>query len=172
MASSYALLVVSFATVFQLVNGLSGSENPSGSCPNPYIDVGGKCLYFHSVTNDTWLNLEALCTELNGHLVKIDDANLLYDIISHIYAEEPTMESIWIGGSDAAAEGDWRWIDNSAVKMGTPFWGTTGRVYPQVQEPAGGTHENCICLNRGYLFYFHDYSCDLVFGGICEYYTS
>ncbi|XP_064096268.1 lactose-binding lectin l-2-like [Macrobrachium nipponense] len=137
-------------------------------CPAPYIDVGGKCLYFHTATNDTWLNKETLCIGLDGHLLKIDDANLFYDIVNHIKAEEPDTTYFWIGGSDAATEGDWRWTDYTKVKMGTPFWGTYSKTTPQIQEPQGGTRENCIGMTKYLMFYFHDYTCDHAFAGICE----
>lgn len=30
--------------------------------------------------------------------------------------------SFWLGGSDAAFEGDWHWMDGSRIIKGTPFW--------------------------------------------------
>ncbi|XP_064119829.1 uncharacterized protein LOC135224600 isoform X1 [Macrobrachium nipponense] len=158
------------STVYPQIQEPQGGtkENCILPCPVPYTDVGGKCLYFHTATKDTWLNMETLCIGLDGHLLKIDDANLFYDIVHHINAKEPDMVYFWIGGSDAATEGDWRWTDYTKVKMGTPFWGVNSSVYPQIQEPQGGTKENCICMNRNFMFYFHDYSCNHEFAGICE----
>lgn len=30
--------------------------------------------------------------------------------------------SVWVGASDLAVEGDWRWVDGSPVARGTSWW--------------------------------------------------
>ncbi|XP_068237637.1 hepatic lectin-like isoform X2 [Palaemon carinicauda] len=166
--SSFLFICVANALLLA-VKGLSGEQDPT-ECPFPYTNIGGRCLYFHVLRTDTWDNMELICVDFNGQLAKVDDANLLYDIVNSINESGFEITRFWIGGTDKATEGDWRWVDNTEVKMGTPFWGTSSTTVPQAQEPNGGISQNCIGIDKDFLFLFHDFDCiNQVSGGICEY---
>nr|QGV11341.1 C-type lectin 1 [Rimicaris exoculata] len=146
------------------INSISKQKD----CPVPFQDVGGKCLYFNTLGTGTWYDMETFCHDLKGEMVKIDSADFLYDIVQFIVDEKLSPEDYWIGATDEGHEGDWRWPDNSIVKRGTPFWGTLP-YEPEVQEPAGGTVENCAFLPKRYLFFMHDWDCAKSTSVICEY---
>ncbi|KAK4308881.1 hypothetical protein Pmani_019448 [Petrolisthes manimaculis] len=138
------------------------------ACPIPYVTVGGHCLFFDALEEGTWQHSRNFCEQLQGHLVKIETDNFMADVFYHIHHHGLADASFWIGANDLAQEGVWKWHDGSDVRMGTPFWAYVADRPPK-QEPQGGTKENCVCLNKYYLYFFHDYECGLEFSPICEY---
>ncbi|KAK3853731.1 hypothetical protein Pcinc_039741 [Petrolisthes cinctipes] len=140
-------------------------------CPIPYVTVGGHCLFFDALEQGSWQHSRNFCEQLQGHLVKIETDNFMADVFDHIHHHGLGDASFWIGANDLAQEGVWKWHDGSNVRMGTPFWAYLAEKPPK-QEPMGGTKQNCCCLNTYYLYFFHDYACDLEFSPICEYSAS
>lgn len=137
----------------------------STDCPVPFESFGNSCLLIDSIKSNTWHEGRLLCQGLGGHLAKVEDANILGDLFDK-FADEGININMWIGGSDGSHEGDWKWLDESSVKKGTPFWGETilGK-----QEPSGGVQENCLGLSHQHFFFFSDLSCSELGGVICQY---
>ncbi|XP_071536338.1 C-type mannose receptor 2-like [Panulirus ornatus] len=157
-------------------NSSNGSNSSNSSnrtvelvCPPPYMPLGERCLFIDTVGTGTWTERKSLCEQLVGQMVKIDDANLLGAIYDYMQEREITGVNFWVGGVDEGHEGDWRWLDNSKVTLGTPFWGNFGMGQ---QEPGGGDAQNCAALNSKEHFLMHDYDCfnigSMMFGVICQ----
>ncbi|XP_045604428.2 C-type mannose receptor 2 [Procambarus clarkii] len=148
---------------------LTGDGDPRVSlleCPSPYENIGGHCLFIVSPSNGTWWEQKRLCELIQGHMIKLNDTNLLGAIYDTIANKGIANYSVYIGASDIDQEGDWRFIDGESVPMGSPFWGNIGFDF---QEPSGGTSENCACLYAPDHFFIHDVSCEDLIGAICEY---
>jgi Lectin C-type domain len=82
-----------------------------------------------------------------------------------------TSEEVWIGGSDAANEGIWRWVSD-----GTLFWrGTeTGNAVNGAyanwnpDEPNGGATSDCMRLVPRVGGSWADFECSSLLGSVCE----
>ncbi|KAK8754118.1 hypothetical protein OTU49_011886 [Cherax quadricarinatus] len=134
----------------------------TGSCTLPYVKVGSRCLLFFVSESGPWSDMEFLCQSAGGHLAIVDDANLLGDIVDFIAANDLSPTLYWLGATDEAVEGNWKWVDGSSVKLGTPFW------LPCTHEPNGGTLQNCLAITVSSSYYFTDDTCTKSMTPICE----
>lgn len=147
--------------------------NPGNGCEQQ-VSVVGPCLpddtcerrlfgqrgYFVCQDARSWDEAQARCRgQLYGDLVRIDDA------AEQAFVQGEIAGPIWIGGSDAGSEGQWRWSDN-----GMRFWQgdaggmATGGAYAKwdAGEPNGsgncqqmyadGTWDDTVCAGMlGYV---------------------
>ncbi|KAB7494990.1 C-type lectin domain family 4 member C [Armadillidium nasatum] len=112
---------------------------------------------------------QVLCEVEDAHLLYIPDCNKFSFIVQYIMENHSTPEGTgyWIGATDDAEEGNWVWGNGYPVRMGVPFWGTSGENWDL--EPNGGSDENCAQLSTSDQFYFHDEDCLEGFGSpICQ----
>ncbi|XP_068223061.1 C-type lectin domain family 17, member A-like [Palaemon carinicauda] len=150
-----------------------GSSTPlelldtNASCGDPFVSVGGHCLHF-STEAGTWDEMRSYCQNLGGDMVKIDDANLIYDIEEHVETQGIPESYFYIGGSDRDHAGEWRWTDGSNVKMGSPFWGFNCSPDEFTREPTNLDNEDCMYISKGGYFLFHDCYCTEKYSVICE----
>jgi hypothetical protein len=85
-----------------------------GACPGypalgcAPLDGSGRVYYLCPAL--TWIDARVRCEAADLTLVRIDDA------VENALVAEAVAGDTWIGASDAATEGDWRWSD------GTAFW--------------------------------------------------
>ncbi|XP_066955540.1 uncharacterized protein [Macrobrachium rosenbergii] len=142
------------------------STSTESACQHPFEKIGGQCLMVENFSIGTYHGMAEFCDLLGGHIVKIPDADSLYHITDYLYSNQLTTLSFWIGATDEAAEGSWKWEDGSSVLMRTPFWANHG--CSNEQAPEGGEKENCAVLDEKLHFYFNDVPCDSEFGVICE----
>ncbi|XP_042233235.1 C-type lectin domain family 4 member F-like [Homarus americanus] len=112
----------------------------------------------------TWDEMNNLCHEAGGQLAKVDTDNFMYYLIQYIIENGLDHHHYWIGASDSEVEDDYRWLDGSKVKRGTPFWG----YYNDEQQPTSGTDLNCVYMSHTNFFYFYNYDCEGSFPAICE----
>ena len=64
--------------------------------------------YYRSTSSMTWTNAKAACDNMGGHLVTITSAAENTFVFN-------TWPSGWIGFTDEAVEGQWKWVTNEAV---------------------------------------------------------
>ncbi|XP_047486284.1 macrophage mannose receptor 1-like [Penaeus chinensis] len=138
-------------------------EGYSSQCPTFYVEVGGLCLMFVTWAVETWHEAQQTCGD-SSDLLAITDAEVLRAVYLYLHQENIADHSFWLGGSDSA-EGNWVYTTGEAVPMGTPFWG----LYNEVQEPQGGTKENCLMLHSPGSHYFRDISCSSRLNPLCVY---
>ncbi|XP_047498037.1 perlucin-like protein isoform X1 [Penaeus chinensis] len=133
-------------------------------CPVGFHNIYDHCVQFRT-QSATWHDMYNVCFNIGADIVKLDDANFMYYLVKFIKENKLDGHTYWIGASDEGHEGDFRWTDGTKVKMGTPFWGDHA---DQVQEPDGGTNQNCVYLDKDDHFFMIDYTCDGKLSVICE----
>ena len=68
----------------------------------------------------------------------------------------------WLGATDEASEGLWRWVDGTVLSVDNPSW--------RSRRPGDGKDNNC--LRRDWVqtnFKWEDESCEARNFGLCEY---
>ncbi|XP_063862681.1 asialoglycoprotein receptor 2-like isoform X2 [Scylla paramamosain] len=136
-------------------------------CESPFTQVGGRCVHLEHSTSGTWHEMRKFCQDLGGDLVNLSDLQFFGDIILYIESLDLPSMHFWIGATDEATEGLWKWTDGSAVRMGTPYWANTGASNSQM--PTGGTEQNCAMLDVNMHYYFNDFFCTQTYiRPICE----
>ncbi|CAH3127383.1 unnamed protein product [Pocillopora meandrina] len=89
------------------------------SCPIGWEYYGSSCYKFSSVRK-TWTDAAKDCRALGGYLVKIDDSDEQHFIT---FKQRSSHRTRWIGLSDSAVEGNYRWEgDNTLVNY--TYWAT------------------------------------------------
>ncbi|XP_042883149.1 uncharacterized protein LOC122260105 [Penaeus japonicus] len=141
--------------------GKSAAELANGprytpTCTPPYHDIGGHCLLVDDLLQGSWDLMKTFCEDFGGTLADFYDANLLTAAIAYMDENGLRDRCFWVGASDAAEEGVWRWSDGLPVRMGTPLWGD---LADQVQQPTGGEAENCGLLLFDDHHFLHDANC-------------
>ena len=113
------------------------------------------CIYQVFKERKTWHQAEKSCASFGGHLTSIHSREEEQFIINHVVKQ--TSGYLWIGGSDEAVEGAWKWTDGSPVDFFN--WATS--------EPNGAYGENCLELlkhpdpSRKPPSWWNDYPCSL-----------
>ena len=103
--------------------------------------------------NATRSQAQHICHNINATLAAIRSQAQLYFM--------KTLEvtnNAWIGLSDSALEGNWRWNngDNTLITD----WG--------LNQPDGGVLENCTMMNISDTFRWHDLPCSSINDYVCE----
>lgn len=137
-------------------------------CNVGYEDVAGKCLNFYVSASLTWDEGKAYCEANGGVLASIKTASELRAAFEYIKYYGLT-ESFWLGGSDAAVEGDWSWIvDGTRIDKGTPYWALSYGILGYSHEPDGGSDENCLLMDSKRYYFFADANCAQTNHVLCQ----
>ncbi|XP_071147438.1 uncharacterized protein [Mytilus edulis] len=127
------------------------------------------CLLFveHELS---WDDARKSCRSLGGDLVTVKDSGKEKFILDSLRLEHWNAANVWIGLTDRAKEGDWRWIDGSRVAYGHFAKGqgnnhNTGFLF------AGGSNEDCALIRRSDGGLWHDYPCNPIVGNLGYHYT-
>ncbi|XP_068201898.1 uncharacterized protein [Palaemon carinicauda] len=150
------------------------SSTQAIDCDLPFEDIGGRCLFVDSLISGSWYTMRHFCRRLGpfgGRLVKIDDADLLADIIRYIHYFGLNRCHYWIDASDEDGEGNWLQDDGTSVPMGPPFWGYDCASF--VHRPRSDPSLNCGILDHDRHYLMTDTSCqgdvgELPYSPICE----
>ncbi|CAL8253588.1 unnamed protein product [Boreogadus saida] len=96
-----------------------------------------------------------LCKQDCQDLVVVDSKEEM-DFISRYY------EAAWLGATDEANEGMWRWVDGTVLSVDNPSWSRG--------KSDGGKDKNCLRRDRSHPnFKWTDESCEANRYGLCEY---
>ena len=69
---------------------------------------------------------------------------------------------IWLGATDEASEGMWRWVDGTVLSVDNPSW--------RRGKPDGGKDKNCLRrVNEQTNYKWTDESCEAKYYRLCEY---
>jgi len=82
----------------------------------------------------TWQEAKSAATNAHGHLVIINSAaenSFLFNQLNQAGITTTASDGggaryVWLGGSDIAKEGEWRWYDGSLISAGYSNWGHGG----------------------------------------------
>ncbi|XP_077966861.1 uncharacterized protein LOC144420899 [Styela clava] len=93
-------------------------------------------LTFYNI-GSTWQGAISFCKNKGSSLVQLDDGSVKYDVINTVKSPGAT-NFYWIGATDEASEGQWKWIDGSSASITS--WNSG--------EPNGGRRENYLAIGR------------------------
>ncbi|CAL8338547.1 unnamed protein product [Arctogadus glacialis] len=96
-------------------------------CPHHRNKFGCKC-YFNAW--GSWHKSREFCVSNGADLVVVDSEEEM-DFINSRYGG-----NIWLGATDEASEGIWRWVDGTVLSVDNPSWGGG--------KPDGGKDKNCL----------------------------
>nr|XP_027238662.1 perlucin-like protein [Penaeus vannamei] len=111
----------------------------------------------------SWDQMSIACRREGGHMIKIDSADLMHDLVNILKNNVWDKANYWIGATNVGHGSVFRWHDGSKVKMGTPFWG----IHRGGQEPNGNL-ETCVFMDKSNFMYLADALCSDNFGVLCE----
>ncbi|CAL8237046.1 unnamed protein product [Boreogadus saida] len=122
-------------------------------CPDGWKKFGCKC-YKTSDTLQSWNESREFCVSHGADLVVVDSKEEM-DFIRKRYVY------FWLGATDEAGEGTWRWVDGTVLLLDDPSWSGRG--------PQGGGDKNC--LRRAFeqnQYKWTDEECERQRLGLCE----
>ncbi|KAK3883559.1 hypothetical protein Pcinc_012137 [Petrolisthes cinctipes] len=138
--------------------------NATQVCHLPFTAVGDKCLLVETVATGTWYEMNNVCHQLGGRLAILDGDLIFYHLVQYIKELNLSNYFYWLGASDEEVLGEYKWLDGTMVKLGTPFWMyAEGMQWPQVS-----VSYRCVVLHPGYFLYFTNGDCNVEFPAICE----
>ncbi|XP_069171117.1 C-type lectin domain family 4 member D-like isoform X3 [Procambarus clarkii] len=135
-------------------------------CMTPFVDVYGHCILVETAMTGSWETMRRHCQQKGGEIVKVDCGNFMYYLVRYLHSNGLAKLSYWVGGRDEGHEGSYFWTDGTQVKMGTPFWGDG--ITDNIQEPDGGTDQNCMMMYNEDHYFFFDFVCSGSLAVICE----
>uniref|UniRef100_A0A3Q2UC21 C-type lectin domain containing 1 n=1 Tax=Fundulus heteroclitus TaxID=8078 RepID=A0A3Q2UC21_FUNHE len=146
-----------------LANNCSAPAITCNECPAGWLQVKDQCFLLNTDRHNFSTSVEK-CKDIGAHLAILTTREQHEAVEKegrriagfHIY--------YWIGLSDSKTEGEWRWVDNSALK--TSFWDVQ-RSEPdnnQSQRPEG---EDCAVVDS-YTQNWYDVPCEFPYPRICQ----
>ncbi|XP_056434241.1 C-type lectin domain family 4 member C-like [Gadus chalcogrammus] len=123
-------------------------------CPVGWDKFSCKC-YFLSNEQESWIKSRELCVSLGADLVVLNNKEEM-DFISRYGG------TIWLGATDEASEGLWRWVDGTVLSVDNPSWFSG--------KPDGGMDMNCLINDwEDTNFKWMDERCKEINYRLCEY---
>ncbi|CAL4207111.1 unnamed protein product, partial [Meganyctiphanes norvegica] len=115
------------------------------------VHIGNQCLYF-SKESLSWNDAKTACHAKQARLAILKDQP---DTVAK-YAKA-NYSAFWLGGSDAANEGNWKWLDGQPFDDQFPW--SSG------QPNSFGGDQDCLLVHSAG---FDDRNCPDKWGYICE----
>lgn len=128
---------------------------PPSPCPDGIANGPGTTCYFVSTEALAWPAARTACQTWGGDLVIMDAP------FEDAFVASLTDESVWIGGSDIAADNAFTWVDGRALP-GAPIgnWGPA--------QPDSFPGQDCIEKRQEQFERWYDRPCDAPFRFVCE----
>ncbi|XP_056434773.1 natural killer cells antigen CD94-like [Gadus chalcogrammus] len=122
-------------------------------CQSGWDDFGYKC-YLLSKVLGSWNKSRKNCVSHGADLVVVDSKEEM-DFISRYGGY------FWLGATDEASEGLWRWVDGTVLSVDNPSWSTG--------KPDGNKDKNCLrTVGKASNLKWKDKSCESKIRGLCE----
>ncbi|XP_063600597.1 uncharacterized protein LOC134776774 [Penaeus indicus] len=129
--------------------------NPDEPCHPAFNKVFKECIHI-SADMLPWAEARTACRYIGGDLATPRDVNELQEYIN----AKSDAKYLWLGGTDADDEGNWRWLSGRAVNAS--LW--------RPGKPDGGRLQNCLVLAAAHTPPLDDYFCSTAFSYVCQYY--
>jgi len=139
-------------------DGLQDEASPAnGSCHGcELVEYGGHG-YAICTGGRTWDAAQDGCQDdFLADLVRVDDNAENAAIVA--FASAASATDYWIGATDLAEEGTFRWADNSLVDWAD--WDS--------DQPDDYQGEDCVEMRQSFAYRWNDFPCDDISGWICE----
>ncbi|XP_063410231.1 perlucin-like protein [Mytilus trossulus] len=169
--TSFRIIPVIIAIVHQVYCQSDISSCPSRIQQMQHVRVyTDACLLFveHELS---WDDARKSCRSLGGDLVMIKDSAKQKFILDSLIFEHWNTQNMWIGATDKAKEGDWRWIDGSSVTYAHFAKGQGNNHNTRRFLLSDGSKEDCALIKRSDGGLWHDYPCDFGLGILGYHYT-
>ncbi|XP_037804408.1 C-type lectin domain family 17, member A-like isoform X2 [Penaeus monodon] len=133
----------------------------AGDCPLPYEPLDDtRCIFVDPFVTYTWQEAVDHCKVHAGTLLSFSDCETSALIYDYLRSQDATSnKNYWIGATDQAEEGVWKFTDGSLAPMGVPFWGPA--------EPNNGATYNCAFMQHNNNHYWYDFTCTSKLYSIC-----
>ncbi|XP_023806801.1 C-type lectin domain family 17, member A-like isoform X1 [Oryzias latipes] len=144
------------SSLIETTEKLMDCKQRKPGCPAGWIRFGSSC-YFFSVESKSWDEARKSCKARQADLVVINTNDEKTFLVA--FRDKP----VWIGLTDKAEEGTWKWVDGSPLNL--KFWGKN-----QPDSDGGGKihgEEDCAEI-RETLGYWNDLACGTSLRWICE----
>lgn len=157
-------------------NNCDGSIEPAAVCPpgcRAETRPGSPKRYMSCISLSNFSFARNRCDAHGMDLVHVNDSTENVWVASVIRGRNPVLGAVWLGGSDAAAEGQWNWLDN-AQRFWTGGAGGVGEpgVFTQwiSGEPNNSGGEHCLDLQLwgGNANGWNDIVCSTSLASMCE----
>ncbi|XP_063410145.1 lithostathine-1-alpha-like [Mytilus trossulus] len=169
------LLFLSFLVVLLEANVIFNKDDltrcppilPRNSNLFAYIDTCFEIVH----DEHSWNDARGHCQQHGGDLVVIKDLTKQQFVMNALKYLRWDKKGVWIGGTDADKEGEWKWVTGEKMTWG--YWQHGQGVTQTGFLFAKGTFEDCaqIRVNDGYKW--HDFPCSggpaYHYSSICEY---
>ncbi|HWP07653.1 MAG TPA: C-type lectin domain-containing protein [Polyangiaceae bacterium] len=147
--------------------GYAGASSLGDCTPATY----GSHDYLFCNVKVTWAQARDNCASIGMALVRVDDTGEDQFISDNGYASPP-ITGIWLGATDGAVEGEWRWVDGELFWLG----GKTGSAqnglyegwYPGIQPTAQQPQRDCAVHDIGSSPGWYDSDCAFSKEYVCE----
>uniref|UniRef100_W5NAN5 C-type lectin domain-containing protein n=1 Tax=Lepisosteus oculatus TaxID=7918 RepID=W5NAN5_LEPOC len=158
-------------TLADLSSSCCTEAKPRKTCPDHWELFRRKC-YFFSSDKESWGTSRDICASAGGSLVIIKSQEEQKFLTSKLAEQIRSYDdSYWIGLNDLAAEGSWRWVDDTSLDARTTFWASVlGGREPDNWSQVDPQGEDCVHIGIHNTFQeaWYDASCKLKFRRICE----
>jgi hypothetical protein len=109
----------------------------------------------------------AVCASAKANLVRVDDEGENGWLRERADERGLATKLMWVGGTDAAVEGEWRWHDGGQFWQGNASGsGTLYQKWSAGQPNDGGNNEDCLAVATDGTW--QDLSCDEAHPFLCD----
>jgi hypothetical protein len=117
-----------------------------------------------------WEDANNGCIAIGMRLVRVDDANENQWLFTNANTPNGQASEVWLGASDRAVEGEWRWSDGELFWVGDPVGTPQNGLFDAwyFREPNNVNDEDCAALETAAKPEWYDHHCELSLSYVCE----
>lgn len=146
----------------------SGGFAGAASLGDCQTDTFGGHDYVFCNVNIAWTAARDNCASIGMFLVRVDDTAESQWVYDNIY-DAPPRQGVWIGASDIAQEGEWRWADGTLFWLGDDSGSAQDGLFSAwyASQPSGQEPRDCAALDGNTLGWY-DLDCAIPQPYACE----